>query len=294
MASRRSLSTSRVDFSVLPSYASHLLARTTHARPSSAMRCASMASWSVMGTVASTTRRTTSASLHVRSARPTICVSVPPPTRALRRTPAVSTNLNTEPSTSSSASTASRVVPDTSDTIARAGPGPRNRFMSELLPTLGRPRKATSTRSRASSASSSAMRRAFSSMAASTAGSSASRTSATPWPWMAEQATGSPRPSDQNSATISGSFSGDSHLLTATTVWSALSGHLRRNAATSSSARRRPPRPSTTTTHAQASRSAMAACSRISSRNSAFSSSSKSKPPVSTTSNLRPHHSPRW
>ena len=55
-------------------------------------------------------------------------------------------------------------------------------------------------------------------------------------PWMAEHGRGSPRPSGQKSATISGSRSGDSHLFTARTV-SRSDGHFRRNAVMSSSVR---------------------------------------------------------
>mmetsp|Transcript_19666 Transcript_19666/g.58268 ORF Transcript_19666/g.58268 Transcript_19666/m.58268 type:complete len:275 (-) Transcript_19666:483-1307(-) len=273
---------------------SHLFASTTQARPSSATRCASIASWSVRSRVASTTSSTQSASLAALNARPTMRVSVPSWTRALRRTPAVSTKRKTVPSTSSSASTASRVVPATSETMARAGPGPRKRFMRLDLPTFGRPSSATSMRGASSCASSAAMSLLRRAMALSSAGKHASSTSATPWPWIAEQATGSPSPRGQKSATISGSRSADSHLLTASTVARSSAGHDRRKSAMSSSVRIMPARPSTTTTHAHASRSAMDACSRISSRNAEDSSSSNSRPPVSTTSKTRPHHSARW
>mmetsp|Transcript_10012 Transcript_10012/g.40616 ORF Transcript_10012/g.40616 Transcript_10012/m.40616 type:complete len:235 (-) Transcript_10012:164-868(-) len=223
----------------------------THARPSSLMRRASTASWSVGSTVASSTRSTTSDRRTARRARPTMASSVPlvlalRSIRARRRTPAVSTNRNTvfvflavsllSSLSSSSAratasSMASRVVPATSDTMDRSSP--TSRFSSELLPTLGRPTSATeivvaeSSYTAASSASSSRRRRAVAASSrmrarsASIAGSSASRTSATPLPWTAEHASGSPRPSDQKSAAFCASDPTRSHLLTATTAGNA-------------------------------------------------------------------------
>ena len=107
---------------------------------------------------------------------------------------AVSTNLKMAPSTSSSASTASRVVPATSETMDRCSPGPRNLFISEDFPTLGRPNKATLILGIASCASSCSICCLRSSMALSTAGKTASKTSATPYPWIAEHGRGSPRP----------------------------------------------------------------------------------------------------
>src|SRR5829696_5214599 len=58
-----------------------------------------------------------------------------------RRSPAVSTRMTGRPSTSSSVSIASRVVPARSETITRSEP--RKALTSEDFPALGRPITAT-------------------------------------------------------------------------------------------------------------------------------------------------------
>nr|GFD48497.1 hypothetical protein [Tanacetum cinerariifolium] len=58
-------------------------------------------------------------------------------TRALRRKPAVSTNINSWPKAEYLASIESRVVPAISVTMLRSSPS--NRLTNDDLPTLGRP-----------------------------------------------------------------------------------------------------------------------------------------------------------
>ena len=108
--------------------------------------------------------------------------------RPLRRRPAVSTSTYGRPSTVTSVSTASRVVPGTESTTTRSCPAIA--FTSEDFPTFGRP----TTQSRIGPASSSSS--AAPSEGAGSRIDNASISSATPRPCSAETSrTGSiPRP----------------------------------------------------------------------------------------------------
>ena len=188
--------------------------------------------------------------------------------------PAVSTSRRRRPSTSSSVSIASRVVPATSETITRSRP--RNALTSEDLPTFGRPITASRTRSSSSSGPSSS------------AGSSStirSSRSPVPSPCAAETGIGSPSPSPWKSC-ASGMSRGESILFAASTTGTP---PRRRMSAISSSPGRSPARASTTSIATWASASAARAWSWI--ETASGSSSSRSTPPVSISVNVRPFQS---
>src|ERR1700690_1394937 len=123
-----------------------------------------------------------------------------PATLERRRRPAVSTRIVRRPSTSSSVSIASRVVPARSETITRSDP--RKALTSEDLPALGRP--ITATRVGCSPSPAGAL----------SPSSSTTRSSRSPLPrpCVAETANGSPSPSLWSSA-VRCSSSGRSTLL---------------------------------------------------------------------------------
>lgn len=151
--------------------ASHLLSTITHARPAPAIASASLKSCAVATNrpsreqaAASTTSATTSARRIADKARPTASPSAPSvgldETAARRLIPAVSTRRNSlEPMPSAAdpggpfttASTESRVVPATGDTMARVPPAMAFRRLD--LPALGLPTMATASGRRALRAS---------------------------------------------------------------------------------------------------------------------------------------------
>mmetsp|Transcript_54303 Transcript_54303/g.140223 ORF Transcript_54303/g.140223 Transcript_54303/m.140223 type:complete len:313 (+) Transcript_54303:809-1747(+) len=254
--------------------------RTTHARPDSVMKRARRPSCSEMPSVASTTRRQTSERRPALSERRTISSSTPLLTRAARRTPAVSTKMNLVPWLRTSWSMASRVVPDSSHTIARSVPV--SRLSREDLPTFGRPRIATRSSSSASPPS-------LSALSGGSGLTSSSITSPMPVPCSPLTGHGVPRPRDQKSAAWSSPSTVDSHLFTASTTGTFCR---RRKAAICSSSTVRPDLPSTTTSTEEASDMAIMACWRICGRNTSCSSSSYTIPPVSTTVNSWPFQNP--
>mmetsp|Transcript_24712 Transcript_24712/g.42377 ORF Transcript_24712/g.42377 Transcript_24712/m.42377 type:complete len:216 (+) Transcript_24712:788-1435(+) len=130
-------------FSSFFSCKSHLLSRMTQALPDSTMWFAMSLSCAVTipGSVQSNTKRHTSARSMAFIVRFTIKNSFPSSTLLWARSPAVSTSLNTWSPRCSSQSMESRVVPATSDTMARSFASIR--FSSEDLPTFGRPTRAT-------------------------------------------------------------------------------------------------------------------------------------------------------
>ena len=179
------------------------------------------------------------------------------------------------PSTSSSVSIASRVVPAISETITRSRP--RKALTSEDLPTFGRP--ITASRTGASSSSSAACGSGSSS-------TTRSSRSPVPRPWVAETASGSPRPSAWNSAASGSSASRSTLLATTITGTPGALQHLRRSRRRRSAGRRGSRRRAAT-------RSASAIASRAWARTASASApgASMSTPPVSTSSKVRPFHS---
>ena len=119
----------------------------TQARPSSAIFCAKIRSCSITPAVASNIKSTTSERRIARNARLTIKNSGPYSIFPFLRIPAVSTNRYIVDGTSGpepggggrsiNASIESRVVPATSETMARVSP--KIAFNKDDFPTFGRP-----------------------------------------------------------------------------------------------------------------------------------------------------------
>ncbi len=116
---------------------SHLLATRMSPRPASTAYDATLASWPVGPSLASTTSSATSHSSMRFLAWMTDRTSGPCSVLPRRRIPAVSTRRKRRPAASMRASTESRVVPAISDTIARSSPS--SALTSEDFPTFGRP-----------------------------------------------------------------------------------------------------------------------------------------------------------
>ena len=171
---------------VLPSFStrSHLFTTMILALPASCAMPAIFVSCSVTPSRASSMMMHTSARSMASCARMTENFSILSSTLDLRRMPAVSMNTYLPYLFSKGVSTASRVVPATFETMTRFSP--RMRFMSDDLPTLGLPMTATFILSSSSSPSSRGGKWATHS----------SSRSPVPWPWTAERAMGSPRPSE--------------------------------------------------------------------------------------------------
>ena len=163
---------------------SHLFTTMMLALPASWARPAILVSCSVTPSRASIMMRHTSARSMASCARMTENFSMRSSTLDLRRMPAVSMKIYLPYLFSRRVSTASRVVPAISATMTRFSPS--TRLTSEDLPTFGLPMTATRMRSSSSSPSSSGGKFSM----------HASSISSVPWPWMAESAIGSPRPSE--------------------------------------------------------------------------------------------------
>ncbi len=175
-------------------------------------------------------------------------------------------------------SIASRVVPGTSETIARSSF--KSAFSSDDLPTLGWPISASASCGSSSLEGSSGGN--FSTIASSK--------SPVPSPWIAETGTGSPKPRPPNSACIEASARGDSILFATSTTGLRVR---RRISATSWSTPTKPSSASTTNTITSASRAAMSAWARVPEAIASVGSTSVSMPPVSTRVKVRPFHSAR-
>src|SRR5262245_22962461 len=147
---RTSSSSGAIWASPRPATRSHLLTSRPTAQPRSSARFAMRASWSVAPSAASIATSATLARSTARTVISALPCSVAWVRRPARRSPAVSTSRKRWPSCSTLTSTASRVVPGTSDTTTRSSP--TRRFTSELLPTLGRPTTAIRTPSPAAGA----------------------------------------------------------------------------------------------------------------------------------------------
>ena len=171
---------------VLPSFStrSHLFTTMMLALPASCAIPAIFVSCSVTPSRASSMMIHTSARSMASCARMTENFSILSSTFDLRRMPAVSMKTYLPYLFSKGVSTASRVVPATSETMTRFSPSMR--FMSEDLPTFGLPMTATLMRSSSSPSPSSGGKCA----------TQASSRSPVPWPCTAESAMGSPRPSE--------------------------------------------------------------------------------------------------
>ena len=154
---------------------SHLFTMMMLALPASWARPAILVSCSVTPSRASIMMRHTSARSMASCARMTENFSMRSSTLDLRRMPAVSMKIYLPYLFSRRVSTASRVVPAISATMTRFSPS-----------TFGLPMTATRMRSSSSSPSSSGGKFSM----------HASSISSVPWPWMAESAIGSPRPSE--------------------------------------------------------------------------------------------------
>mmetsp|Transcript_4880 Transcript_4880/g.10757 ORF Transcript_4880/g.10757 Transcript_4880/m.10757 type:complete len:253 (+) Transcript_4880:845-1603(+) len=251
----------------------------THARPDSAMKLASVISWSLTPSVASSTSRQTSERRAALSERLTIICSTPLLTRAARRTPAVSRKTYSRLWLMTRWSMTSRVVPAMSETMARSARA--RRLSSDDLPTFGFPRIAMRNGSSSSSSAPTAL--------CGRGLTSASIRSPIPVPCIPLTAKGVPMPRPQKSAVCRSPLFVDSHLLTASTVGTDC---LRRKPAISSSSAVHPNWPSTTSSATEASWRATRACWRISRMKTCDSSSSKTRPPVSTTANSCAAHQP--
>ncbi len=120
---------------------SHLFSSITDALPASCARPATLLSCSDIPSSASTTIRHTSARSTANLARKTEKCSILSSILLCLRIPAVSINTYLPYSFSVKVSTASRVVPATSETIRRSSP--KIRLITELFPALGLPITAT-------------------------------------------------------------------------------------------------------------------------------------------------------
>ncbi len=188
-----------------------------------------------------------------------------------RRKPAVSTNRTVPPGHSTRASTASRVVPASSNTTERSCPTSRLNRLD--LPTFGRPTSANRGSSPSGAAPSSSGR------------SSTTRSRRSPEfrPCIAETVSGSPRPSEWN-ASASASSRSPSTLFTTRTTGTVTRRRVRARRASSSTG---PVCASTTTRITSASEAARSAWRETS---ASMPRAPWTNPPVSTSRNVRPRH----